>query len=98
MNNRGTRKNYHRGSSLIFLGFSVIMFIISYGVMFTLLPMILGSFFTVADNMTNVNAEWTIIYDDTEAVVQWLVPLIPTIGIFILVIKVFMVASVRGRD
>ena len=92
------KKHVHRGSSLIFLGFSVIMFIISYGIMFTLMPMILGAFFTVADNMDNINPEWVAVYDETEGVVQWLVPLIPTIGIFILVIKVFMVASVRGRD
>jgi len=29
---------------------------------------------------------------------QWLIPLVPTIGIFVLVIKVLMVASGRGRD
>lgn len=60
--------------------------------------MILGSFFSAADNMTIEDPEWAQTYEDTEDVVQWLVPLIPTIGIFILVIKVFMVASVRGRD
>ena len=85
-------------SSLIFLGFSVIMFIISYGIAFTLMPMILGAFFSVADVLDINNAEWEAVYDDTESRVQWLIPLIPTIGIFILIIKVFMVASVRGRD
>ncbi len=85
-------------SSLLFLGFSVIAFIISYGIMFTLMPMILGAFFTVADNVIIADAGWQQTYDDTEGVVQWLTPLIPTIGIFILIIKVLMVASVRGRD
>lgn len=85
-------------SSLLFLGFSVIAFIISYGIMFTLMPMILGAFFTVADNVNIADASWQQTYEDTEDVVQWLTPLIPTIGIFILVIKVLMVASVRGRD
>ena len=85
-------------SSLIFLGFSVILFIISYGIMFTLMPMIMGAFFSAADNMPIADAEWAQAYEDTEDVVMWLTPLIPTIGIFILVIKVFMVASVRGRD
>jgi len=89
-------------SSLVFLGFSVIMFFISYGIMFTLMPMIFGSFFTVADTFTSVNgtmnAEWITIYNEEEDIVQWLVPLIPTIGIMIAVIKILMVASVRGRD
>lgn len=62
------------------------------------MPMILGAFFTVADNVNIADAEWAQTYEDTEDVVQWLTPLIPTIGIFILVIKVLMVASVRGRD
>ena len=45
-----------------------------------------------------MNESWQQTYDDTKATTQYLVPLIPTIGIFILVIKVFMVASARGRD
>jgi len=74
------------------------MFIISYGIAFTITPMILGQFYSAADNINIADPTWQIVYDDTEAVTQYLVPLIPTIGIFILVIKVLMVASVRGRD
>ena len=88
-------------SSLIFLGFSVILFVISYGVMFTIAPMILGSVFTVMEaNLTNGNMtqEWIDMYNQTKETTQYLVPLIPAIGIFILVIKVLMVASARGRD
>jgi heme/copper-type cytochrome/quinol oxidase subunit 2 len=85
-------------SSLIFLGFSVIAFIISYGIMFTVAPMILGQFFTASDNMPIADAEWAAIYEQNEDTVQFLVPLIPAVGIFVLVIKVLMVASVRGRD
>lgn len=88
-------------SSLVFLGFSVIMFFISYGIMFTLMPMIFGAFFTLADSFVvdgNVNADWQAIYENEEDIVQWLVPLVPTIGIMIAVIKILMVASVRGRD
>ena len=85
-------------SSLIFLGFSVIMFIVAYGVMFTIAPMVLGPVWTVMDGMEIMNESWQQVYDDTKATTQYLVPLIPTIGIFILVIKVFMVASARGRD
>lgn len=85
-------------SSLLFLGFSVIAFIVSYGIMFTLMPMILGTFYTAADNVPIESTEWAQTYEDTEEVTRWLTPLIPTVGIFILVIKVLMVASVRGRD
>ena len=85
-------------SSLIFLGFSVIMFIISYGIMFILAPIILGSFFSAAASINIADPAWAATYTETEGVIRYLVPLIPTIGIFILVIKVLMVASVRGRD
>jgi hypothetical protein len=85
-------------SSLIFLGFSVIMFIVAYGVMFTIAPMVLGAVWSVMDGMEIMNSDWQQVYDDTKATTQYLVPLVPTIGIFILVIKVFMVASARGRD
>tara|TARA_B110000285_G_C14486320_1_gene321982 strand:- start:74 stop:283 length:210 start_codon:yes stop_codon:yes gene_type:complete len=69
--------------------------------MFTIAPMILGSVFTVMEmNLTNGNMtqEWIDMYNQTKETTQYLVPLIPTIGIFILVIKVLMVASARGRD
>lgn len=85
-------------SSIIFLGFSSIVFIISYGIMFTLVPMVLGAFFSAADNMTISDESWAQTYEETEEVIRWLVPLVPTIGIFIFIIKVLMVASVRGRD
>ena len=88
-------------SSLVFLGFSIIMFFISYGIMFTLMPMIFGAFFTLANDFVvepTFNAEWRTIYEEEEDIVQWLVPLVPTIGIMVAVIKILMVASVRGRD
>ncbi len=71
--------------------------------MFTLMPMIFGQFFTVADSLVNspnttMNAAWVQIYNEEEEIVKWLVPLVPTIGIMIAVIKILMVASVRGRD
>jgi|TARA_B110000211_G_scaffold26666_1_gene27145 putative exporter of polyketide antibiotics len=69
--------------------------------MFTIAPMILGSVFTVMEmSLTNgsMTQEWIDMYNQTKETTQYLVPLIPTIGIFILVIKVLMVASARGRD
>lgn len=83
-------------SSLVYLGFSVIVFIITYGLMFMLVPIILGVFFSV--DLEPSDPEWATTKDETEEVIRWLIPLMPTIGIFILVIKVLMVASTRGRD
>ena len=87
--------------SLIHFGFSVIAFVIAYGLTFTIAPMILGSVYSVVEtNMTegSMTQEWIDVYNNTKETTQYLVPLIPTIGIFILVIKVLMVASARGRD
>lgn len=94
------RRHYHSGSSLVFLGFSVVMFLISYGLMFTLAPMVLGTVWT-AMNSTNMpipDPTWQATYDSTQVTLQYIIPLIPTIGIMLVVIKVLMIASVRGRD
>ncbi len=68
--------------------------------MFTLVPMVLGQIWTAMDetNMPIPNAEWQQTYNDTQTQLQYIVPLVPTIGLMILIIKVMMVASVRGRD
>jgi hypothetical protein len=66
--------------------------------MFLIMPMILGQFFTVLGNMTIADASWQAIYDQNEDIVKFIVPLAPTVGLFIFVIKVLMVASVHGRD
>jgi len=63
------------------------------------MPMIFGSFFTMMDdNNFTINAGWQAIYEQNEDTVQYLVPLMPTMGIIIIVIKVLMTASARGRD
>ena len=86
-------------SSLVFLAFSVILFIIVYGIMFIIVPTILGKFFTVLDPLsTTLGNGWQQIYQQNENSAKFLVPLIPTIGLFILIIKVLMVASVKGAD
>lgn len=88
-------------SSLVYLGLSLILFIITYGLAFLLMPMIFGEFFTMMDNTgitDNINAEWLALYEQNEDTVQYLVPLMPTFGIIIIVIKVLLTASARGRD
>ena len=97
-----TRKHYHSGSSLVYLGLSLILFVITYGLAFTLMPMVFGVFFTQMDDLSadnsTVNADWAAIGVTNQTTVKYLVPLMPTLGIVILVIKVLMTASARGRD
>jgi len=63
--------------------------------------MVLGSFFTAISNtnlITGLTASWQATYNQTQTQVQWLIPLSVQLGIFILVLKVLMVASNRGSD
>ena len=87
-------------SSMVVLGFSIIMFLISYGLMFTLVPMVLGTIWTTMneENMPIPDPDWQATYNSTQTQLQYIIPLVPTIGIMIIVIKVIMVASIRGRD
>lgn len=87
-------------SSLVLLGFSIIMFLISYGLMFTLVPMVLGQIWTAMDetNMPIPNQDWQDTYNDTQGTLQYIIPLVPSIGIVLIVIKVLMVSTIRGRD
>lgn len=82
--------------NLIHLGFTVIGFIITYGIIFTFTPMLLGSVFTALDSLPdNPNTGWSNLYETNKTTVQFLVPLIPTIGIFIIVIRILMRAGQR---
>lgn len=88
-------------SSLVYLGLSTILFIITYGISFLLAPMIFGQFFGMMDNTgitATMDADWLALYEQNEDTVQYLVPIIPSLGIIIIVIKVLMTASARGRD
>ena len=87
-------------SSLVFLGFSIVIFFITAGVMFTLVPIILGTVWTATneDNMPIADPDWQATYNETTGQLQYIIPLIPTIFIAVSVIKILMVASVRGRD
>lgn len=85
-------------SSLVYLGFSIIVFIISFGLIFYLTPAILGSVADLVNQIPIADPGWAQTNTETQAVLQWLIPLMPSLGIFVLVLKVLMVASVRGRD
>ena len=87
-------------SSLVFLGFSMIIFFITAGVMFTLVPIVLGTVWTATDenHMPIDDPGWQATYNETAGNLQYIIPLIPTMLIVVAIIKILMVASVKGRD
>ncbi len=85
-------------SSLVFLGYSVIIFIITYGICFLVAATVLGAFFSTLNTVPISDPSWLAMYTKTQGMIKFLVPLIPTIGIFIFTVKVLMNASVRGSD
>lgn len=76
------------------------MFLISYGLMFTLVPMILGQVWTAMDqnNMPIPDATWQATYNSTQTQLQYIIPLVPAMGLVVFVIKVLMATSVLGRN
>jgi len=63
--------------------------------------MVLGSFFTAiaqTNLVTALSASWQNTYNNTQEQVQWLIPLSVQLGVFILVLKVLMVAANRGQE
>lgn len=83
-------------SSLIYLGFSIITFIVTFGIMFFTLPMILGVFFSL--NIPIADPEWYATNQQMQTQLQWLIPLTMALGLFVFVLRVMMSASSRGRD
>jgi hypothetical protein len=60
-------------SSLVYLGLSIILFAITFGISFLMMPMIFGAFFAlVDDNTIQLNAEWLAIYNQNKETVQYL--------------------------
>ena len=86
-------------SSLVYLGLSLILFVVTYGIAFSVMPMILGYFFTMIEDQTlTLSPEWQVIAESNVTTIQYLVPLMPSFGILIIVIKILMTAAARGRD
>ena len=83
-------------SSLVFLAISMIVFVIVFGMMYTLLPMILGAFFSATPPV--MNAEWAAINVTEQNTIKFLIQLMPSMGIAIIVFKTLLVATVRGGD
>ncbi len=77
------------------------MFVIVFGILFQIVPAILGSFFTVIGDImasNNMDAGWVATYNEVDETSQYLVPLIMSLGIVLLVVKVLMIATNRGVE
>ena len=85
-------------SSLVFLGISTIIFILSYGIMWLLVPITLGVFFSIVNDLPIKDENWKAVYDENEELVRFLIPLSASIGVFILVLRVLLVSAASGRD
>ena len=85
-------------SSLVYLGFSVIVFIVSFGIMFYIASAVLGSFFSALNQVQITDVKWSAMNTRTQSELQFLVPLMIALGLFILVLKVFMAASTKSAD
>lgn len=85
-------------SSLIFLGFSSLAFLISFGVVYLLMPIVFGVFFGVLNDIIIPDEEWREAYIKNQELAVFLTYLAPTMGIFMFILKVGMAASARGRD
>ena len=85
-------------SSLVFLGYSIIVFIITYAISFLVGAAVIGSVYSDLNTVPITNPQWLAMYQHTAGTIMFLVPLIPSIGILLIVIKVLMTASVRGSD
>lgn len=71
-------------------------FLVSYGIVFMLIPMVLGPFFTL--DVGEMDPEWEGVRTQVNTTAQYITPVAMMVGLFIFVLKVLMVASTRGRD
>lgn len=89
------------GSSILFVGIGIVTYVIVLGIMMQFAPVIVGAVFTtIEDTMVNmnINAEWVALYNDVDSTSQYLIPMMFSLLLVLLVIKVLMVAGVRGGD
>ena len=85
-------------ASLIYAGFSVLGFMITYGVIWLLVPAIFGVFFSSLDLVHIESEHWREAYMKNQELALFLTPLAATLGIFMVIIKTFMMVSARGSD
>lgn len=86
---------------MLFLAIGIVSYVVVLGMLMQFTPAILGAVFSVVgDLMQNpdIDAEWLTVYDDLDDLTQLLVPMMFSLLLVLLVIKVLMAAGVTGRD
>lgn len=89
------------GSAVLFVAIGIVTYIIVLGFMMNFAPAILGSVFTVLDEtMANmdISSDWLTLYNDVQDTSQYLIPMMFSLLLVLLVIKVLMIAGNRGAD
>ena len=84
-------------SSMLFLGLSVVAFIVIFGFLYLLMPIIFGTIYDTMDGIS-LSPAWTSIYEENKTLMEFLLPLMMALSIFILIIKVLMNATALGHD
>ena len=89
------------GSALLFVGIGIVTYVVVLGMLMQFTPAILGTVFTVIGGLmanSDIDSNWLTLYNDLDALTQLLVPMMFSLLLVLLVIKVLMVAGVRGND
>jgi len=85
----------------VFLGISVLLFIVVYGFLFQIGAAILGAVYVTVDNaftQMGITGSWAVTFGEVQSLSQYLIPLMMSLGLVILVLKVLMASGALGRD
>ena len=89
------------GSALLFTAIGIVAYVIILGMLMQFTPAILGAVFTVMGGLVSSSEmapEWITLYNDLDSLTRTLVPMMFSLLLVLLVIKVLMAAGVRGSD
>ena len=89
------------GSAVLFVAIGIVTYIIVLGFMMNFAPAILGAVFSVLDETMlsmNIEGSWLTLYNDVQDTSQYLIPMMFSLLLVLLVIKVLMIAGNRGAD
>lgn len=84
---------------MLFLAFSAFAFILTFSVVFFIMPVMFGSLFTSLEPLiADLPPEWQKNYYNHKETLLFMTPLMLLLGTFIFIIKVLMNASARGSE
>jgi|APSaa5957512535_1039671.scaffolds.fasta_scaffold01088_15 hypothetical protein len=89
------------GSAVLFVGIGIVTYIIVLGFMMNFAPVILGTVFATLDQVAadqGLSGGWLTLYNDVQSTSIYLIPMMFSLLLVLLVIKVLMIAGNRGGD